>query len=227
MISVLCPTRGRPERFAASMDSFYQTTLAFTESLSPAENCEVLARFDKEDPTADDYGDLWFLEMLEGERHGYEQLHLYYNELAELATGDYLLLWNDDARMVTRGWNEQVAKLDPTVPFVATPGGGDHPFPLISRALYETLGHFSLAPHCDTWLCEIGKAAGCMVSVDYEIEHLRDELDDETKRDGERAQREVTLPLMETEEVKRLLAEDVDRVRLALVLDRARREVSA
>lgn len=156
------------------------------------------------------------MHVLRGPRHGYEGLHLYYNEMAETARGSYLLLWNDDARMLTSHWDSRIEELDPDRPFVATLGGADHPFPVVSRAFYRTLGHFSLAPHCDTWVCEVAKAAGCMVNVDIAITHLRDELDDETKRDGDRAQREVTLPLMALPKTQALLEADIEKLRAAL-----------
>jgi hypothetical protein len=39
---------------------------------------------------------------------GYDSLHEYYNELASKATGDWLMLWNDDAVMETEGWDEKI-----------------------------------------------------------------------------------------------------------------------
>jgi hypothetical protein len=223
MISLLCPTRERADQFRASCHSLYETAIAIPPAGKTAPRFEVLAYIDDDDPQVNQYmqvaSQYWFVRLIPGSRHGYQGLHSYYNELARRAKGDHLLLWNDDARMLTRGWNQTIAEqLDPQVPAVGSFDGPDYAlFPVVTRAFYETLGHFSLSPHCDGWVQEVAKAAGCIVDLsEIRVEHLRDELDDDTKRDGERVQLEVSSPAFFGAEMTLARFQDTQRIREAL-----------
>ncbi len=74
MISVLCPTRGRPERLAANIPSLRETK---------ADRLELLVAIDP-DEDAQDYRDYYPAVM--PERYGYGELYRYYNALAVDAT---------------------------------------------------------------------------------------------------------------------------------------------
>ena len=98
MISVLVPSRERPELLARSLDSLGEGDL------------EVLVRVDEDDPRLEGYSR--FPGLIVGPRHGYRRLNHYYNELAERARGDWLLLWNDDSFMETPDWIDIVRSFD-------------------------------------------------------------------------------------------------------------------
>lgn len=111
-------------------------------------------------------------------RHGYRNLHLYYNALASDASGDWLLVWNDDARMARPNWDVFIHEHDHRRP-VALNLTSEHPgamnlFPCVSRAWYETVGHLSLQAHTDTWIQDVSREAGVERSERrVRIEHLR------------------------------------------------------
>lgn len=216
MISVLLPTRGRLE-FAR------RALMSLQNRGSRGARSEFLVRVDGDDsfsPGDYRYG-LPGASVLIEERHGYERLHLYYNELAEFARGEWLLLWNDDARMRTPGWDKRVREaLNPSVPAVGGFDGADYAlFPVVTHAFYEALGHFSQSPHCDSYIVEVARQAGCFVPIDgVQVDHLRDTLDDETKREGERAQVEVTSPAFYSPEMSSLIVAAAEKVRAAMAV---------
>jgi hypothetical protein len=130
----------------------------------------VLLRADDDDaPPAG--GDV----VLSGPRVGYERMHLMYDELAEAASGDWLLLWNDDAVMLTDCWDDVVHEHDPDVILNPATNHGPTltPFPVIPAWMPRLLGHFSLNRHCDSWWEEIGRRLGRLVPIPVEVLHDR------------------------------------------------------
>lgn len=160
-VSVLIPSRGRPEQLNATVQSLKTN----------AENeIEVLVRFDDDDDEVsqieEDYGATWKF----GPRYGYEGLHKYYNELAEHATGDWLMIWNDDSTMKTKGWDTRIHQHAGGLK-ILNGTGKLNLFPVVSREVYQTLGHLSLQAHTDSWLQVIGRLTGIEENVDLDIEH--------------------------------------------------------
>lgn len=156
LVSLLVPTRGRVTRLANSLISLEQTVF------DPS-RVEVLVRADD-----DDIDTRYFLEHNQwqfevksffGPRgNGYADLHLMYGELCKESTGRFLFLWNDDANMLTRDWDSCIAtKDDGKLKFlrsdVSDTRGRDHDlFPIVHRSYYDTLGHYSLSAHNDTYI---------------------------------------------------------------------------
>lgn len=142
MISVLCPSRGRVERLVESYKSFGN------------QNIEFLVAVDKDDPQLKDYKKTG-LSITECPRFGYPFLEKYYNILAKKSKGDWLFNWNDDALMQYDNLEELVSDLDPSIPQVVL-FGGDKCFPMISRGLYDLIGHFAMGPSVDSYIHAIG-----------------------------------------------------------------------
>lgn len=173
MISVLCPSRLRCGEIIASVSGL----VALAEK--PLD-IEILVAVDPDDPS--DYEALtgpWRQTYVQRvpERYGYRQLHLYYNLLADIAQGDWLLLWNDDAVMTTTGWDAIVARYLPNV--VLSPHNPHDPipaFPIIPKRFVDALGHFSLGPHNDIWWQDIASALGILQWIDVHVEHHRPDL---------------------------------------------------
>lgn len=115
-------------------------------------------------------------------RYGYTNLHEYYNFLAAIAKGDWIGLFNDDTLMETNDWVEKIAQHDHTIPQVLNPWNErDNLFPLISRAWYEAVGHFSLNTHADSWVQQVAEIDGRSVYVPgISIKHYGEELNDQT-----------------------------------------------
>ena len=162
MISVLCPTRLR-------LDALCRSFASLDEHAEGGE-LEVLLAVDPDDPT--DYEGLGTT-IYFPERYGYAKLHHYYNYLASIASGDWLLLWNDDCIMTTPGWNQIVESHQDVI---LSPNTVHNPlctFPIVPKRFVETVGHFSLNANCDTWWQEIGEALGILVWPDIWIDHDR------------------------------------------------------
>lgn len=179
-MSVLCPTRGRQVGFALAVDSLRRAA---------DDTIEVLAYVDDNDPQRPFFGSADTI--VTGPRVGYAGMHEMVNALAKAASGEWLLLWNDDAFMQTIGWDVIVA--DHPRPAVLNPstnhGPGLVPFPLVPRAWVDALGHFSLNRHCDSWWQEIGGRLGRLDDIPVDVFHDRADLtgnnDDATYRSRE------------------------------------------
>ena len=189
MISVLLPSRGRPESLAASIASL------ITLASSPAA-VEVLVGADPDDPgtaeaacrSQDEWDAGWNVVCWTApERYGYAQLHRYYNRLAAIASGEWLLLWNDDATMLTTGWDKAVGGQEPGVLWLAS-NQGPYYFPAWPRAWSDAWGHVSLSPNVDVWVSEVGTRLGAARAVPAEILHDRKDItgghDDRTYAEG-------------------------------------------
>lgn len=169
-ISILCPSRERAGLLRKSLASLGDVH-------------EVLVRVDDDDPELERYKAIEGIKLVIGERLGYERLNVYINELAEQSTGDWLMLWNDDAIMETENWQELIGEHDPELPCVLNPHKPQHNyFPLISREFYKRLGEYSPSPNSDSYVAEVARICGVEYDVPgIEIKHLRGELDDATE----------------------------------------------
>lgn len=231
MISVLCPTRARPGPCLASVESL----------LGNAEDpgrIEILLRRDDDDESdysavtevARELGALRLLSWV-GPRHGgYRSLHRMVNQLAATSAGDWLMLWNDDAAVLTAGWDSAVEAWPSAAPTVQNlnPAADDrlNQFPVMSRALYGLLGHFALDPHSDTYVQRMARGAGIEVDTwGVTIEHYRDATPESNPRQGVKgdathtertAANEVTSARFWSPPVQAMIAGDVARIRRAL-----------
>lgn len=154
MISVLIPSRGRPEQLRKSLDSLY-------DNLSAGAELQVIVRVDLDDEILRD-SMVHFINatLYLGPRLGYARMHDYYNELAYYARGEHFLIWNDDTEMLTKDWDALLLS-DKTkankVQFIRrdTKEKADDTFPLVPRWVFEAMGHFSLHCYVDTWLSAV------------------------------------------------------------------------
>jgi hypothetical protein len=126
---------------------------------------EILIAIDPDDKSALDAGlpagrkRVW----MAPERYGYAGLHHYVNHLAAMATGTWLFLWNDDAKMLTPHWDKVVAEHEETIIW---PEHNDricwecNIFPIWPRRWTHHVGHVALNAHCDTWVQDVGNLLG-------------------------------------------------------------------
>ena len=183
MISILLPSRGRPKALSESIEGL----LALADRPG---SIEILIASDPDDLDTRAVDLPWQASTWTApERYGYPRLHEYVNRLAQRADGDWLMLWNDDARMLTRGWDALVGEQAPTVLW---PRSNDIPtcntFPIWPRAWTDHLGHASLSPHCDSWIQYLGQSIDRHERVDVDILHDRADLtgghDDATRAES-------------------------------------------
>lgn len=207
-VSVMIPSRGRPELLEKSIDSL----------LSKAKGeVEILVRFDEDDESRVKLnlnGNGPRVATFVGPRFGYRLLHEYYNELAKKATGDWLVLWNDDAVMETDGWDEKVHACGGGLK-VLNSTGPLNLFPIFTKKLHDLLGHVSLQTHCDSWLQVVGRMNGIEEKVDLKIKHLREEIEDNTKQES-LGTYSVTSPEFYSRNVQSKLYLDCEKVKEAL-----------
>src|SRR5262247_192752 len=104
MISILLPSRGRPQSLCSTINGLRDL------ADDPA-RIEVLVAADPDDQETVDAARAVDADsvIVTQERYGYHRLHEYVNRLAAQAHGTWLLLWNDDAVMLTESWDTVVA----------------------------------------------------------------------------------------------------------------------
>ena len=206
MISVLVPSRARAKMLAESLKSL------------GIGDYEVLTWVDEDDPELDQYMDMHRagdLEVMVGPRVGYRRFHEMINELAAHAVGDYLLLWNDDALMLSPDWVKAVENHDhPDIAVLSfSPDLRNNFFPVITRRMYEVMGHFSLSAHCDSWVQDIANDLGRHYYVPgVEVKHLREMVWDQTKAETQATYAE-TSPLHYSPEMVALMQADTAKLK--------------
>lgn len=182
-VSVLLPTRNRYDMFVRSVQSL-------ANNCSSTDNIEILVAVDYDDEHTtkriEDYRqDKPYIKVFYYERHRYRGLHLYMNDLAIKAVDGSLMLWNDDATMLSRNWDLEILKhhekfcvINPKVENM------EHYwrhlgvlFPIIPKKWIELVGTWSPTPGLDSWADVISKRLGILVSVEsIVIFHDRHEL---------------------------------------------------
>lgn len=162
LVSVLIPSRDRSIELAASIDSLRALATCPTA-------IEFVVRCDDDDEATRELVRTLDAHGLSGPRlEGYSSLHIFYADCASRARGKWLLLWNDDATMLTKGWDYVVASLGRDT-WIAKFNERDTDeneqcsppiFPIFRREYYDTLGHISLHPCNDSWIHETLGMAG-------------------------------------------------------------------
>lgn len=171
-ISVLCPTRGRPQQVANMMRSIEETATILPEVLFYVDN--------------DDAGlpqeDRWpGVKVLRGPRILMTEM---WNRCAEVATGEILMLSGDDMLFKTKGWDDLVRRAFAAFPdrLVMVHGDdglhgnqfGTHCF--LHRAWVDAVGYFSppyfSSDYGDTWINDVFNALNRRIFVPIVTEHL-------------------------------------------------------
>ena len=176
-ISILCPTRGRPDRFREMAKSAYRKGDG---------RFEILAWVDEDDPTrsaysVDEFQSASLFVGPAGKRISYG-----WNRMAKYAIGDWFMMGNDDLIFATPHWDTILLKhLNAAWSdrmFVAWVDDmtGKAPkrccFPVVSRQWRKALGYF--VPECfnflwhDTWVWDVGRRCNRLLYLpDIQIEH--------------------------------------------------------
>ena len=168
-VSVLIPTRNRGKLFKKSINSLF-------ESCSDVNNFEVLVALDNDDIHSineiKEYAmDKPNVKLFFYERQFYRGLHNYYNDLSTKSSGEFLLLWNDDAIMNSVHWDLEILKyknkfcvispkVDTMIEFWEKQGVL---FPIIPKKWFEVTGSWSQVAACDSWIDILGKRLGLTI----------------------------------------------------------------
>lgn len=159
-VSLLVPTRGRPDQLASMWASACATA-------SRPNGLELVIYVDDDDPTV--LPDLGDATIIHGPRIVLSDC---WNKCAVAATGDILWLGNDDVLFRTPGWDEQVTTVFDRVadrivlvyPDDGIHGGALASLGFIHRRWVDTVGHFTSplfsCDWADVWLDDVATALG-------------------------------------------------------------------
>ena len=182
-ISILTPTRNRPNNCDRFIKSLYETT-QYTGTL------ELLFYVDSDDPAKNIYKEIeerwqnnfWRVEFVIGKPMSVSKS---WNIIAEKSLGDIMIMGNDDLVYKTVRWDSKLMArlLELDNPYYLSwfndgINGNRHcAFPVITREWYETLGYFSPGifnfGYNDTWVYDIAKRVGKLNYMnEILVEHL-------------------------------------------------------
>jgi len=181
-ISVLLPTRGRREALKSSVMSLIDRAANPTK-------IEFLFGMDDDDRETRD----WCKEnifpeieqkgvdalVLEFKPLGYIRLHEYVNLLAKYSQGKWLMFWNDDAQMITDGWDQEITKHNGQFLCLRMPTHNSHPyaiFPIVPREWYYLFDRLSAHQLSDAYISQVSYIVGIMKNIDVEVVHDRFDL---------------------------------------------------
>ena len=179
-ISILLPTRKRTEAVIKSVGSL------LSQAADPT-RIELLIAYDDDDEESREFfSTTWFpfveqcgatTKVFESERHGYLRLYKYVNMLAEQASGDWIMFWNDDALMLTEKWDDEIVKHTGFFGLLRMPCVTmNHPFalfPIIPREWVDFFGRVSPVNHSDWWIYHVTATVGRMINIPVNVYHDR------------------------------------------------------
>jgi len=178
VISLLLPTRGRPD----NLRRFYRSIEETSDNLK---DIEVIVRVDKDDPKLDEYNSIEKelpIKFIYGDR---DVLSKYWNECWRQAKGPIYGHMGDDIIFRTKGWDSAVKdkfnEYEDKIVFVhGDDGGGNgrafgtHGF--IHKEWADTVGYFVppyfSSDYNDTWLNDVSNILDRRAYVDILTEHM-------------------------------------------------------
>ena len=193
VISILLPTRGRT-------DVLFNSIKSLVETASDHKRIELLLGIDDDDVDVRKFIEETIAPYLREKTIecranvfqplGYENLHTYVNTLAQSATGDWFFFWNDDALMLTEGWDSVIEGYTGQFKLLGPKDNHNgHPYailPVVPRDWFRLMDHLSMNAQNDAWLSHIAYMLDIFERIDVEILHDRADLtgnnDDDTFR---------------------------------------------
>jgi hypothetical protein len=219
LVTVFLPTRARPRLVYGAVDSLVNTC-------ADCRRLEIFFKADDDDPATREGAIPHILNTLPGPTYrtyssprgdGYGELHNWQNRMAEDAAGDWLLLWNDDARMFSPGWDNWLLEerdMYPDEVLMLVPQVARRPrsteFFFLRRKVFEVLGRLAPTPYIDSWLYSIMAMLGRVFTCSVQIAH-HNEIEDQVKLDR-KAGCEKTLHFMEHPAVIREKMKDLEKL---------------
>lgn len=207
-ISVIIPSYNNPDGMEEAIHSLLR-------NCEDKKNLEIIIRIDNDDPQRKIYEDIYNLQSFafsliisDLSERGYQNLHLFVNELASHTKNDWIMIMTDDAIMKTKGWDTIISEYDNQKYTVLNPcGQGMNLFPIIKRDLYNLLGHISLNAHYDTFISTIAHENRKQIRINnIQIDH-NDILKDHSETSNH----------YYSEEIQKLLKEDIDKLNKCVI----------
>jgi glycosyltransferase involved in cell wall biosynthesis len=177
MISILLPSRKRPEEFERMVDSIDATSFKSSEY-----GIDIVARFDEDDEESARAAENSGVTVIIGPRH--REITRMWNECFDHCIGDIVVQANDDCVWITPEWNRMVEESFAAHPdkilLVHGDDAGCHhgsfgPHPFLHRRWVEAQGFF-IPPYFssdfgDTWNNDIADILGRRLYLPFVIEH--------------------------------------------------------
>ena len=181
-IAMLLATRGRTEILGRSIRSLIE--LADNPS-----RVQLMFAFDDDD----EIGFKYFKDELQPwmdardvnytamrfKRMGYVNLHKYNNAMAKGSSSRWLVIWNDDAVMESKGWDTTIMSYEGQFKLLSFKTHRMHPysiFPIVPRKWYDLLGYISPHPTQDGWVSQTAYMLDIYQRINVEVLHYRFDL---------------------------------------------------
>jgi hypothetical protein len=181
-ISILLATRGRTEPLGKSVQSLFDL----------ADNpmkIQLMLGFDKDDTKGLTYFDRtlqpWLVKKqiaytaFSFTRMGYENLHKYNNAMCTKSNANWLMIWNDDATMETKGWDTTINSYTGQFKLLAFDTHNAHPysiFPIVPQEWYDLLGYISPHQAQDAWVSQQAYMLDILERIPVKVLHDRYDL---------------------------------------------------
>lgn len=220
LVSVLLPTRRGRDHLCRTIDSIW--SLALNKA-----SVEFILKVDDDDKETiqiakelENFPGLSLRSLISPRGKGYSEIYLALNEMSTMARGDWLLVFNDDARLLTQGWDYM---LEWTI--IQNPWFGcwdvcllnaktkdiyqAKQFPLLRKKTCDILGHFSPSPRWDTWINGVMDfiRADIVDVLCFEVDHLENVLKDDF-RDASWQEMKKTAPTIHSIDAKFRMLQD-------------------
>lgn len=181
-ISVLLPTRGRTDALKTSI-------MSLVDLADQPEKLQFMLGFDNDDQDTLKFANEHIIPTVESagcqvsvflfDRMGYLRLNEYVNALASRSSANWLMFWNDDAIMKSKGWDTEIKKLDGKFRVLRMPTHNEHPyaiFPIVPKEWFRLLGY--LCPHqiSDAWISQTAFMLDIMTTIPVDVLHDRHDL---------------------------------------------------
>lgn len=180
MISILLPTRKRVSALESSLLSL------LTNAAEPS-NLEVLLGIDSDDVESAEYlaSTRWHNIVVKygfkpvvvtTERKGYLNLNQYVNDLGDKAIGEWLMFWNDDAEMLTAGWDTHIQYKTYFGCLRMPCENQPHIFalfPIIPKRWVDVFGCISPVTHSDWWVYNVCAPLRRVKDIPVSVRHNR------------------------------------------------------
>jgi hypothetical protein len=110
---------------------------------------------------------------------GYLGLNQYYNRMADEADADWLMVWCDDAIMMTQDWDQRVAECTGEFKLLKAHAHNEHPyavFPIIPAEWREVTGYYARHQMLDAEVSQMAYMLDIMKIIEVDITHDRADL---------------------------------------------------
>jgi hypothetical protein len=151
-ISVVVPTRERPHQLIESIKSLQITAADFSR-------VEVVVQIDYEDRlTLARIGELAAMNVrvvVSPRGGGYADVHRYFAECIQASFAPHILVWSDNTRMLTYGWDSRIASIEHELYHGTFNSEHGWRFPFVPRKLCDIIGGLGPRPYIDVWVGDI------------------------------------------------------------------------